>query len=139
MMMTQRTVGRFFQLLAFQELDVAHPRRRPQVIHDRVSFVESLGRNDVFVSDAFVLERWRRAVAVKPNVMFPRHLTELLIKRHFDLPFSYKLPRRSCSFSSASKSALKFPIPKLFAPLRWMISKKSVGRSSTGFENIWSR
>src|SRR5207302_8929946 len=106
---------------------------------DRVGCVESFGGDDVFVSDAFVLERRSGAVAVKPNVMLPRHLTELLIKRHVDLPFSYKLPRRSCSFSSASKSALKLPLPKLFAPLRWMTSKKSVGRSSTGLVKIWSR
>ena len=49
------------------------------------------------------------------------------------------VPRRACSRSIASKSALKFPLPKLCAPRRWMISKKSVGRSSTGLVKIWSR
>src|SRR5581483_6171291 len=30
----------------------------------------------------------------------------------------YKLPRSACSRSMASNSALKLPLPKLFAPLR---------------------
>lgn len=30
----------------------------------------------------------------------------------------YKFPRDSCSLSSASNKALKFPFPKLLAPLR---------------------
>ena len=30
----------------------------------------------------------------------------------------YKFPLASCSLSNASKSALKFPLPKLLAPLR---------------------
>src|SRR5437016_8858234 len=99
MMMTQRAVGRFLQLLAFQKLDAAHTRRRPQVIHDREGFIETFRGDDVFVGDAFILERGRGAVAMKPNVMFPRNLSELVIKRH--VSSSYKLPRRSCSFSSA--------------------------------------
>ena len=49
------------------------------------------------------------------------------------------VPRRACSRSMASKSALKLPLPKLRAPRRWMISKNSVGRSSTGLVKIWSR
>src|SRR5256885_10098424 len=36
MVMSQRTVGDLLELFAFQELDVADPRRRTQVIHDRV-------------------------------------------------------------------------------------------------------
>ena len=55
----------------------------------------------------------------------------------FDRP--YKFPLADCSRSIASKSALKFPFPKLFAPLRWMISKKIVGRSSTGLVKICNR
>src|SRR5438046_10130814 len=86
MVMTQRTVGRFLQLLAFQELDAAYPRRRTQMIHDGIGFVESFRRNDVFVSDAFVLVGRRRAVAVKPDVMLSRNLTESLIKWHGFLP-----------------------------------------------------
>src|SRR5207253_2770122 len=129
MMMPQRAVGRFLQLLAFEELDTAHPRGRTQVVHDRVGFVETFRCNDMLVGDAFVLISRRGAVAMKPDMMLPWNLSEPLIKWHVFLP--YKFPRRSCSFSSASNRALKFPLPKLFAPLRWMISKNNVGRSST--------
>src|SRR5690606_5128055 len=38
------------------------------------------------------------------------------------LPLSHRLPRSSCSLSIASNSARKLPLPKLLAPLRWMIS-----------------
>src|SRR5689334_23343993 len=55
------------------------------------------------------------------------------------LPTAQRFPLASCSRSIASNKALKFPFPKLFAPLRWMISKKSVGRSSTGLENSCKR
>ena len=51
----------------------------------------------------------------------------------------YKFPRRSCSISRASKSALKLPLPKDCEPRREMISKKSVGRSCSGFVKSWSR
>src|ERR1700748_361025 len=34
----------------------------------------------------------------------------------------YRFPRSSCSRSMASNRALKFPLPKLRLPLRWMIS-----------------
>src|SRR6266480_1088022 len=79
MMMTQRAIACFLQLLAFQELDAAYPCRRTQMIHNGIGFVESLRCDDVFVGDAFVLKRWGRAVAVKPNMMFSRNLTELMI------------------------------------------------------------
>ena len=52
---------------------------------------------------------------------------------------SYSVPRLSCSRSIASKRALKFPLPKLFAPLRWMISKNIVGRSTTGLVKSCSK
>src|SRR5690242_16363594 len=51
----------------------------------------------------------------------------------------YSVPRRACSRSMASNSALKFPFPKLREPCRSMTSKKSVGRSSTGLVKICSR
>lgn len=38
------------------------------------------------------------------------------------LPTDYRVPRTACSRSIDSNSALKLPLPKLFAPLRWMIS-----------------
>ncbi len=50
-----------------------------------------------------------------------------------------RLPRRSCSISIASKSALKLPTPKPREPWRSMISKKNVGRSCTGRVKICSR
>src|SRR5579863_158580 len=52
---------------------------------------------------------------------------------------TYKFPRKSCSRSSASNSALKLPSPKPRAPLRWITSKKTVGRFTTGLEKICSR
>src|SRR5216684_2276629 len=88
MMMAQRTVGNFFRLPMFDQLNFAHPRRRTQVIHDRISFVESLRGKDVLVSDAFVFVSRRRAVAVKPDVMLSRNLSKLLIIRH---NYSFKL------------------------------------------------
>ena len=120
MMMAQRTVRHFFRLPLFDQLNFAHPRGWAQVVHDRVGFVESLRGKDMLVGDAFVLVSWRRAVAMKPDVMFSRNLTKFLIIRHMIPP--YKLPRASCSRSIASNSALKLPLPKLFAPFRWMIS-----------------
>ena len=50
-----------------------------------------------------------------------------------------RFPRSACSRSIASKSALKFPIPKPREPWRSMTSKKSVGRSWTIFVKSWSR
>src|SRR5579883_394638 len=44
----------------------------------------------------------------------------------------HNVPLISCSRSIASNSALKFPLPKLLEPWRSIISKKTVGRSSTG-------
>lgn len=52
---------------------------------------------------------------------------------------AHRFPRRSCSRSIASNSALKFPLPKPIDPCRSIISKKTVGRSWTGFVKICSR
>src|SRR4030095_9157492 len=117
-MMSQRTISHFFWFPMFDQLNVAHTSRRPQVIHDRVRLIESLRSEDVLISDDFVLKGWRRSVAMEPDVMFPRNFSQSLIMRHcLLLPF-YKLPLAACSRSMASKSALKLPLPKLFAPLR---------------------
>src|SRR6476620_7019817 len=94
MVMTQRTVRRFLQLFTFQEFNAPHTRRRTQMIHDGIGFVESLRRNDVFVGDAFVLVGRRGAVAMKPDVMLSRNLTESLIKWHVFLPLGCH-PERS--------------------------------------------
>ena len=82
MMMPQRTVGNFLRFPMFDQLHIAHASGRPQVIHDRVGLIESLRREDMFVGDAFVLIGRRRAVAMKPDVMLFRNLTESLIIRH---------------------------------------------------------
>ncbi|TWT42262.1 YHS domain protein [Phycisphaerae bacterium RAS1] len=51
----------------------------------------------------------------------------------------YKFPRRACSRSSDTNSALKFPCPNPRQPCRSITSKNSVGRSCTGWVKIWSR
>ena len=51
----------------------------------------------------------------------------------------YRFPRRACSRSIASNSALKLPAPNPLAPSRWMTSKNTVGRSVTVSVNTWSR
>ena len=51
---------------------------------------------------------------------------------------AYRFPRAACSRSIASNRALKLPLPKLRLPLRWITSKNSVGRSSTGLVKICS-
>src|SRR5208337_3976238 len=58
---------------------------------------------------------------------------------HFCVGHAYRFPRRACSISIDSNSALKFPLPNPRLPLRWITSKNTVGRSSTGFEKICSR
>src|SRR6266487_3765171 len=118
MMMSQRTIGYFFRFPMLDQLDIAHPSRRAQVIHDRVRLIESLRGEHVLIGDAFVLIARRRSVAMEPDVMFPWDVSQSLIIRHCRiLPF-YKFPLAACSRSMASKSALKLPLPKLFAPLR---------------------
>src|SRR5579883_637949 len=49
---------------------------------------------------------------------------------------NYSVPRFSCSRSIETKSALKLPFPNERLPLRWMISKKTVGRSCSGLVKI---
>ena len=51
----------------------------------------------------------------------------------------YRLPRRACSRSIASNSALKFPLPNPWDPCRSISSKNTVGRSCTGWVKICSR
>src|SRR4030081_2152097 len=81
-MMSQWTVGNFLWFPMFDQLDVAHARGRSQMVHDRVGLIEPLRSDDVLVGDAFVLVRRRGAIAVKPDVMLPRDLSESLILRH---------------------------------------------------------
>ena len=51
----------------------------------------------------------------------------------------YRFPRRACSRSIASNSALKFPLPNPSEPCRSISSKNTVGRSCTGWVKICSR
>jgi hypothetical protein len=55
------------------------------------------------------------------------------------VPAGYRFPRMACSRSMASNNALKLPLPKPREPLRWIISKKSVGRSCTVLVKVCSR
>jgi len=48
-------------------------------------------------------------------------------------------PATNNGFDDETNKALKLPFPKLLAPFLWMISKKSVGLSWTGFENNCNR
>src|SRR6266481_9620768 len=105
MVMTQRTVRRFLQLFTFQEFNTPHTCRRTQMIHDGIGFVESLRRNDVFVGDAFVLVGRRRAVAMKPDVMLSRNLTESLIKWHVFLSFRLSSRAQSKHLSAFATEA----------------------------------
>ncbi len=62
-----------------------------------------------------------------------------LIARTWRGNLPYRFPRRACSSSIASNSALKLPTPKPRDPWRSMISKKNVGRSWIGRVKIWRR
>ena len=80
--MAQRTLRDFFRRPILYQLDVPHACRRPEMIDDRVRFVETFRRDDVLVSDPLILEGGPASVAMKPDVMLFRNLTELLIIRH---------------------------------------------------------
>src|SRR5712691_5600433 len=67
----------------------------------------------------------------KDAVAFVRDLSQKVVNRH-----GYRFPRSACSRSIDSNSALKLPFPNPRLPSRWISSKKSVGRSSTGWVKI---
>jgi hypothetical protein len=100
MMMTQRTVSDFLQLLAFQELYVTDPGGRPQMVHYRVSFIETLSGHDMLVSNAFILIARSLTITAKPDVMFSRHFAEFLVIWHSRI----LLPL--CCHSERSKESL---------------------------------
>jgi len=79
-------------------------RRRMDVIHESRRSGKSLVSDELLGVDA-------SARLLEGNMPLAGNLSERVIDRHV-----YRLPRRSCSRSSASNSALKFPAPKLFAP-----------------------
>ncbi len=106
--------------------DRGHGRGRMNVIQQRRRAGESLDADELLVVD--------RAIRLpEGDVPLARDLPQRVVVRH------QRFPRSACSRSMLSKSALKLPAPKLLAPFRWMISKKSVGRSCTGLVKIWSR
>ena len=109
-MMTQRTVRHLFRLPIFDQLNIAHPRRRPEVIDDRIGFIESFRGEDVFVGDAFVLIGWPPTVAMKPDVMLLRHLPELLIIRHVVLPL--EIASKSLLFFQGFEERLEVSFPE---------------------------
>jgi len=110
MMMTQRTVGNFFWRPMFNQFDITNPRRRSQVIHDRIRFIESFRGEDVLVSDTLVLVAWPRTVAMKPNVMLLRHLPEFLIIRHVVL--SLEVASKVLLFFQGFKERLEVSFPE---------------------------
>ncbi len=113
-------------LQAAQPLHVLHLRRGVQVVEQRREPAESL------VSNQFLgLEP--SALVPERDVTLARYAAKLLVDGH------HRFPRAACSRSIASNRARKFPFPKPRLPLRSMISKKSVGRSSTGRENSCRR
>ena len=68
------------------------------------------------------------------RVALDREIASLQVLRHhrsYRPVSSYRFPRRACSSSMASNSALKFPSPNPRAPSRWMTSTKTVGRSAS--------
>src|SRR5436190_6700735 len=86
MMMAEWTVGDFFRLPMFDQLNLAHASGRTEVIHDRIGFVESLRSKDVLVGDAFAFVSRHCAVAMEPDVMFSRNFAKFLVIRHMDPP-----------------------------------------------------
>ena len=103
-------------LKAEQLVHVVEQRRRPR---------------EALVADQLLGQQ--RAVAAKHRVPLVRQLPERVVDRH------YKFPLSACSRSMASNSALKLPFPNPLLPLRWISSKNTVGRSSTGRVNNCSR
>ena len=86
-----------------------HGRGRIRVIEKRRRSSESLVSHQLFsIQSAVGLP--------ESDVTLARNASQCVVAWH------QRLPRSACSRSIASNSALKFPAPKLFAPLRWMIS-----------------
>src|SRR5207237_1288876 len=55
---------------------------RRLVVRAAIGFVVPFRRNDLLVCDALVLVSRRSAVAMKPDMMFPRHLAQFMVVRH---------------------------------------------------------
>src|SRR5690606_35619362 len=131
-----------------QELGADDGGRQVVVVQNRLDAGEALQPHDFLAV--------QRAIRLaEPGVPLVRHLSKAVIKGHWQTssfvargtePLAvgaawrrYRLPRRACSSSIASKSALKLPLPKPWLPRRWITSMKTVGRSCKGREKICSR
>src|SRR5438874_175424 len=71
MMMTQRTISDLFQFMASQKLHIAHARRRTQMIHDRISLIESLRGEDMLVGNAFTTQGFDEAYSIMYHLRPP--------------------------------------------------------------------
>src|SRR5262245_41845005 len=82
-MMSQGAVRDLLQLFAFEQFDTSHPGWRTNVIHDRECLVESFRGDNVFIGDSLVfVTAVGSTVAMKPDVVFARDLSESLILWH---------------------------------------------------------
>lgn len=121
-------VERRFAEAALVQRQIAERGDVPFVKDERVA-----QRNRAVVECAVVNERknLRGAPAIEP---VPFQKARPIEGRSGD----YSVPRFSCSRSIETKSALKLPLPNERLPFRWMISKKTVGRSCSGLVKICS-
>src|SRR6185312_7957913 len=124
--MAERRLGVGDQRNVAQMADGLHPRRRVEVVE------QGRGADKAVVADQF-LRVQRPVLLAEDAVPLGGQRAQAVVKRH------YKFPRTACSRSMASNRARKLPLPKPRLPWRSMISKNSVGRSSTGLEKICSR
>src|SRR5438445_8613229 len=97
------------------------------VVEQRRRSAEALAAEELLVE--------RASLTLHVDMALAGQIAEVQVRPHA----RQRLPRAACSRSMASKSALKLPLPKPFAPLRWITSKNSVGRSATGRVKICSR
>ena len=105
---TQGDVGIGLVLHLLKAAHRQHGGGRMHVVEER------RGPGEAFVSDELLgVETAVRTT--EGDVPLSRDLAQGVVKRHLN---GHRFPRSSCSRSMASNNALKFPAPKLFAPLR---------------------
>ncbi len=78
-------------------------------------------------------------VSSKKKLLYFYYRSFLCLCLCFNRFVCYKVPRFACSRSMLSNKALKLPAPNPLAPIRCIISKNRVGRSSNGFVNICNK
>ena len=109
---------------------------RPELMDAEVRFIDAILVKERALTRQYILRHRHCAIVRMLGIQgpepeqiaidhtstgFPMAMKALLIYLYRKLPHQ-RLPRRACSRSMASNSALKFPLPKLRLPLRWMIS-----------------